>query len=166
MKLNFNWLKFKDINLMKMIFFIGIVAFCLLTGGLFFASQPGRLQIRSDSLSLKTGEFFFTPTPLPDKLDFAGEAVPLDNFDVRESLDRELLICANFHSQTILLLKKLPRYFSMIEPILKKNNIPDDFKFLALAESAFLDKAVSPSGAIFTAYRRERLFFPTNQYSG
>ena len=48
----------------------------------------------------------------------------------------------------MLFLKKLPRYFRIIEPILKKNNIPDDFKYLALAESSFLDKAVPPAGAI------------------
>lgn len=148
MKYNFNWLKSKDINLTKVTFFIGIAAFCLLTGGLFFSSQPGRLRQTADSSSAGTREFWFTPPQLPEKLDFAGEPVPLDNFDVRESLDRELLSCTYFHSQTILFLKKLPRYYHIIEPILKKNNIPEDFKYLALAESAFLDKAYSPAGAV------------------
>jgi membrane-bound lytic murein transglycosylase D len=148
MKLKFNWLKSKDINFMKVTFLIGIAAFCLLTGGLFFGSQPGRLQMKGDSTSVRTGEFYYKPIQLPDSLNFAGERVPLENFDVREALDRELLSCAYFHSQTILFLKKLPRYYHIIEPILKKNNIPDDFKYLALAESAFLDKAYSPAGAV------------------
>jgi membrane-bound lytic murein transglycosylase D len=148
MKFNFNQLKFNYINPTRIIFFAGIVVFCVITGGLFFGSHSGRLQITADSTSVKERIFYFTPTQLPDSLDFAGERVPLENFDVKEALDRELLSCANFHSQTILFLKKLPRYYSIIEPILKRNNIPDDFKYLALAESAFLDKAVSPAGAI------------------
>jgi membrane-bound lytic murein transglycosylase D len=148
MKIKSNNMHSNNLNLMKMFFFIGIAAFCFLTGGLFFGSQSGRPELKTDSVSMKTRELYFTPTQLPDKLDFAGEGVPLENFDVREALDRELLSCAYFHSQTILFLKKLPRYYHIIEPILKKNNIPDDFKFLALAESAFLDKAYSPAGAI------------------
>jgi hypothetical protein len=148
MKIKYNSLHFTNLNPIKILFLIGIFAFCLVTGGLFFSSQTDRMQLKTDSASTKMQEFYFTPTPLPDKLDFAGEPVPLENFDVREALDRELLSCANFHSQTILLLKKLPRYFQIIEPILKRNNIPDDFKFLALAESSFLDKALSPAGAI------------------
>jgi hypothetical protein len=85
---------------------------------------------------------------LPEELDFANEPVPLENFDVRESLDREMLSVANFHSQTLLYIKKTNRYFAVIEPILRKNEIPDDFKFLALAESGFLEKIISPSGAV------------------
>jgi membrane-bound lytic murein transglycosylase D len=83
---------------------------------------------------------------LPDKIDFAGEKVPLDLFYVRESLDREILANTFMHSSTILMFKRANRWFPVIEPILKKNNIPDDFKFLALAESN-LANVVSPSGA-------------------
>ncbi|MCX6247935.1 MAG: lytic transglycosylase domain-containing protein [Bacteroidetes bacterium] len=83
---------------------------------------------------------------LPDKIDFAGEKVPLDKFYVRESLDREILANTFMHSSTILMFKRAWRWFPVIEPILKKNNIPDDFKFLALAESN-LTNAVSPTGA-------------------
>jgi membrane-bound lytic murein transglycosylase D len=83
---------------------------------------------------------------LPDKIDFAGEKAPLDLFYVRESLDREILANTFMHSSTILMFKRANRWFPVIEPILKKNNIPDDFKFLALAESN-LANAVSPSGA-------------------
>ena len=61
---------------------------------------------------------------------------PLHLFDVRESLDRELQVNTYWHSQTVLLLKRGNRYFPIIEPILKEKGIPDDFKYLAVAESA------------------------------
>lgn len=83
---------------------------------------------------------------LPDKLDFAGEPVPLHLFYVREGLDRELLVNTYWQSNTLLLLKKANRYFRAMEPILKKYNIPDDFKYLALIESG-LSNVVSPAGA-------------------
>jgi hypothetical protein len=134
-------------NLSKVMVFLSIVAFSVIIGGLFFSSRPA-LPSRMVKTSAGLQELFFTPVSLPEKLDFADEPVPLYNFDVRESLDREMLIVTNFHSQELLYLKKTTRYFSVIEPILKKNDIPDDFKYLALAESGFLDKIVSPAGAV------------------
>ena len=83
---------------------------------------------------------------IPDNLKFAGESVPLERLDVRESLDRELLVNTFWHSQTFLFFKRANRFFPLIEPILKKNNVPDDFKYLALIESGF-SNVVSPSGA-------------------
>ncbi len=83
---------------------------------------------------------------LPDSLTFAGEKMPLDNFDTRESLERELLISAYRHSSTILIIKRANRYFPFIEKILKQYNIPDDFKYLAAAESDYTNM-VSPAGA-------------------
>lgn len=93
------------------------------------------------------GTHLFTPVKLPEKLKFAGEDVPMDYFDVRESLDRELLSTVYFHSQTIRYIKNMPRYFSIIEPILKSNGVPEDFKYLCVAESGFDTKAYSPSKA-------------------
>ena len=84
---------------------------------------------------------------LPESLDFCGEAVPLDRFYVRESLERELLVNAYRHSSTILLLKRTTRWFPVIEPIMRKNNLPEDFKYLAMIESD-LTNAVSPSKAV------------------
>lgn len=135
-------------NLSKVLVFLSIIAFSVIIGGLFFNSQPVRLNNRVVETATGPQEIYFTAVTLPEKLDFADEPVPLENFDIRESLDREMLIVANFHSQELLYLKKTNRYFSVIEPILKENEIPDDFKFLALAESGFLDKIVSPSGAV------------------
>ena len=72
---------------------------------------------------------------LPAAVDFAGEKLPLNLFDVSEALEREMLVNTYWHSQTFLLIKRAKRYFQEIEPILKQNNIPDDFKYMALAES-------------------------------
>jgi len=83
---------------------------------------------------------------LPDSVTFAGEKMPLENFDTRESLDREILTSAYRHSSTILIIKRANRYLPIIEKILKENNIPDDFKYLAAAESEY-SNMVSPAGA-------------------
>ena len=83
---------------------------------------------------------------MPQKIDFCGEKVPLQYFDVSESMERELIVNTYFHSQTLLNIKRSRRYFPIIEPILKANGIPDDFKYLAMAESGF-SYIVSPRGA-------------------
>ena len=82
----------------------------------------------------------------PTTTDFAGETAPLHVVDVRERLDRELLINANLHSTTTLILKRANRAFPVIEPILQKYGIPDDFKYLAVIESGLVN-AVSSAGA-------------------
>ncbi len=78
--------------------------------------------------------------------DFSGEALPMENFDVRERLEREILRNSYYHSNTLLLLKRANRYFPVIERILAENGLPDDLKYLAVTESD-LTMAVSPSGA-------------------
>ncbi len=83
---------------------------------------------------------------IPDNISFANEAVPIDIFYVRESLERELLVNVYWNSNTLLLLKRAFRFFPIIEPILKKNNIHNDFKYVALIESG-LSNVVSPAGA-------------------
>lgn len=77
---------------------------------------------------------------------FAGEAFPMDNFDVKERLDRELSRNTYWHSNTLLNIKKSNKYFPTIEKILAEHGVPDDFKYLAVAESD-LSNAVSPAGA-------------------
>jgi len=83
---------------------------------------------------------------LPEAVSFAGEEMPLQNFDTRESLDRELNATAYRHGSTLLTIKRAGRYFPEIEKILAENGIPDDFKYLACAESD-LANAISPAGA-------------------
>lgn len=86
------------------------------------------------------------PVDIPDEIVFAGEQVPIENFDVFESLDREMLVNTYWQSQTLIFIKKSHRFFPIIEPILKENGVPDDFKYLAVAESG-LANVTSPSGA-------------------
>ena len=77
---------------------------------------------------------------------FANERVPLENPDIWERYDKELLKNIYWQSNTLLLHKRAAKYFPVIEPILKKNNLPDDFKYLALTESG-LENVTSPAGA-------------------
>ena len=83
---------------------------------------------------------------IPEQILFAGEGVPIENFEVYERIDREVLVNTYWHSATILAIKRAARWFPVIELILKQNNIPDDFKFLAVVESN-LENVVSPAGA-------------------
>ena len=83
---------------------------------------------------------------IPDKLVFAGEKVPMENFEVRERIDREFIVNTYFHSLTILAIKRANRWFPVIEPILRQNNIPNDFKYLCVNESN-LENVISPANA-------------------
>ena len=83
---------------------------------------------------------------LPASLEFSGEAVPLDKPDIRERLDKELLVNTYWQSNMMLLLKRANKYFPLIEEILKEEGVPEDFKYLAVIESA-LENVRSPRGA-------------------
>lgn len=83
---------------------------------------------------------------IPKTLDFSGEALPVNIPDIRERMDRELLVNTYWQSNGLLLFKRSNRYFPVIEPILKLYGIPDDFKYLALIESG-LQNVTSPAGA-------------------
>jgi len=82
----------------------------------------------------------------PSYIDFAGEPTPLHIDDVKERLERELLVTGYRHSNTFLMLKRKTRWFPVIEQILAEEGVPDDFKYLCVAESA-LANATSPAGA-------------------
>jgi len=83
---------------------------------------------------------------IPTSVDFAGEITPLNIADVKERFERELLVNANLDASTLLIIKRANRAFPIIEPILKQYNVPDDFKYLAVAESALMN-ATSSAGA-------------------
>ena len=84
---------------------------------------------------------------LPVNLNFAGESVPIEKVDIRERMDRELLVNTYWQSNGLLLIKRANKYFPLLEPLLKKYGLPDDFKFLALAESGFIDETSSVGAA-------------------
>lgn len=91
-------------------------------------------------------DYKITAIEIPEDLNFAGEKVPSDDPEIMERVDREFLVNTYWQSNAVLLMKRANKYFPIIEPILAKNGIPDDFKYLAVAESA-LENAVSSAGA-------------------
>lgn len=104
---------------------------------------------RNDIPVVKQQEICLTPLAipvLPDEIMFCGQTVNLKDEDIRERLDRELLVNAYYQSATLQALKRANRFFPVIEPILKEKGIPDDFKYLAVIESNLV-QAVSPAGA-------------------
>jgi membrane-bound lytic murein transglycosylase D len=84
---------------------------------------------------------------LPANLNLAGERVPIEIPDVKERMDRELLVNTYWQSNGLLLIKRANQYFPILEPLLKKYGLPDDFKFLALAESGLIDETSSVGAA-------------------
>lgn len=86
------------------------------------------------------------PPQLADAYSFANEALDMQNDDVRERLERELLRNVYFQSNTLLLIKRSARFFPTIERILAEEGLPDDLKYLAVAESG-LEPVKSPAGA-------------------
>jgi hypothetical protein len=125
------------------------MAFVLVVFGLFTISLFNFSSHKEDKLynDLFNNNYRIFSVQLPIKLEFCNEKVPLSNFDVRERLDREMLVNVYWQSQTLLFHKRAARWFPIIEPILKRNNVPDDFKYLSLIESGFVN-VVSPSDAV------------------
>jgi membrane-bound lytic murein transglycosylase D len=119
---------------------VGVTIFFIIPG---FSNSSGKADKQQE---INTNEGLNRSFRIPDIVTFAGERVPLENFDTRESLEREILISAYRHSSTILIIKRAHRYLPMIERILRDNNIPDDFKYLVAAESDYTNM-VSPAGA-------------------
>jgi membrane-bound lytic murein transglycosylase D len=117
-------------------------------GILFFYTSSKDVKTESSDSYLeqfKQDYRIYSP-PLPERMSFAGEQVPLQSFVVSEMLDREILVNTYWHSNAMLLFKRAHRWFPIIEPILKAEGVPDDFKYLAVIESGLIH-ATSPAGA-------------------
>jgi len=134
----------------KWLFRIGITAliFCAGLSAAFLLQSYSKHKhsLESEYRSAFKKNYRILSPYVPEKIEFAGEKVPLEMFYVKEGLDRELLVNTYWQSNSLLMLKRAWRFFPVIEPILKENGIPDDFKYLALIESGF-DNVVSPAGA-------------------
>jgi hypothetical protein len=121
--------------------FVGVLS---VSGLLIFAVQDAPSD---DNLEKKMiNDYNVYALNIPENLDFSGEAMPLNNPDILERMDRELLVNTYWQSNGLLMFKRANKYFPIIEPILAKNEIPDDFKYLAVIESG-LTNAVSPANA-------------------
>lgn len=83
----------------------------------------------------------------PKSVEFCGEKIDLDRFDMHERYDRELTSFCYMHSNTLLILKRANRYFPILEPILRRNGVPEDFLYMAVIESYLDPKAVSGARA-------------------
>lgn len=104
------------------------------------------VKVVDSIISKKSKDYNVYALDIPENLSFAGEAVPTNNPDIYERMDRELLVNTYWQSNGLLLIKRAHKYFPIIEPILKKNGVPDDFKYLAVIESG-LQNVVSPARA-------------------
>ncbi len=89
----------------------------------------------------------FQVPDLPSTITFAGNKINLEDEDIRERLDREVLTNVYLQSATSQIIKKTHRWFPLVEKILKEEKIPEDFKYLAVIESALNEQAISPVGA-------------------
>ncbi len=129
----------------KVLVFLGV----LFTFGILVNATQNEPQkpIAQENLEAKlVNDYNVYAIPMPDNLNFAGELVPIENPDIRERMDRELLVNTYWQSNGLLLFKRANKFFPIIEPILKEQGVPDDFKYLAVIESS-LTQAVSPARA-------------------
>lgn len=123
------------------------VAITLCTGStLPFLLGNSTLDTEKQSVKSEVPYCVTSPT-VPSKITFAGQEIDLLRYDHRERMDRELMSFTYMHSTTMLTVKRANRYFPIIEPILKSNGVPDDFKYLAVIESNLNPIAKSPAGA-------------------
>jgi hypothetical protein len=103
-------------------------------------------QLNADTLSDNETNYKIKALKIPENLSFAGEKVQLNKTDIRERIDRELLVNTYWQSNALLWFKRTNKYFPVIEPILKEKGVPDDFKYLSVIESD-LRNVTSPAGA-------------------
>jgi len=128
---------------------LGLVAIIIISSLLIFASKTKTVEEsnktnESDKNTSETYQIRALKVPL--NLEFSGEHVPTEKADIKERIDRELLVNTYWQSNGLLLFKRTHKYFPIIEPILEKNGIPNDFKYLAVIESG-LQNVTSPAGA-------------------
>jgi len=129
----------------KIVRFLSIIFITLLSITFFnavYISDVPSEKNTADSYTIKA-------LKIPDELTFAGEKVPTELYDIKERMDRELLVNTYWQSNGLLLIKRAHKYFPIIEPMLKKYGIPDDFKYLAVAESGLENNSSSAGAAGF-----------------
>ena len=132
----------------KSLFTIGVVTVTLGTYTTFtsFSSSEKASDNSIDPDKSFEDDYNVFAIEIPETIEFAGEPAPLEINDIKERLDRELLVNTYWQSNALLLIKRSHKYFPIMEPILEEYGIPDDFKYLAVAESG-LEHVVSPAGA-------------------
>ncbi|MBO5862700.1 MAG: transglycosylase SLT domain-containing protein, partial [Paludibacteraceae bacterium] len=110
-------------------------------------SVGGGEKCVQSNVSVGQASVRYDAPPIPDKVYFCGETVDLSNYYLRERFDRELLSFSYWYSQVFLIIKRANRYFPVIEPLLEREGVPDDMKYLAVIESNLDQRSVSPEKA-------------------
>lgn len=137
-----NWLKLLFSLLVVLIFFTLLVGFFNSGSG---DSLPSVSDTTRVSAKAPKPEFYYNFNPA-DSLYIFGERIPLEDAEVFERFERDFLINVNDRVQIMLYLKRAGRFFPYIEAKLAEAGLPDDFKYLAVAESKLMDLR-SPAGA-------------------
>lgn len=127
-------------QLFKIFLFVMAITFCAIIG----EAQTGWQQ----SFGQSSGQELIKALKFKDPLAFCNESVPLNEGDVRERLERELLVSISNGDDVILWLKRAHRYFPHIEKVLKNNSLPDDLKYIVITESHLKPMATSSKGAV------------------
>jgi membrane-bound lytic murein transglycosylase D len=142
--------------------YISLLCLFIILGYMRYANQKLEVALEKAGLATKLEDGSLAPAnldedsmqpipaitfDLPDNLSFAGEKVPMDVLDVRERVDKELHINTYWHNNTIFLMKRANRWLPQIQEILRKHDIPDDFKYLPLIESGLMND-ISPKEAV------------------
>lgn len=122
-----------------------LVTLCI---GISLPFLTGSSKLDNEHESAKSEVPYCVTSPeVPEKASFAGQHLDLRRYDLHERMDRELMSFTYMHSSTMLIIKRANRFFPIIEPILKAEGVPDDFKYLAVIESNLNPRAKSPAGA-------------------
>ena len=136
------FIKFSNILLLLILVSLVFIAAIL------YSKDQEKIEFEADKRYLADfpQDYRIIQPPVPLEMEFAGERAPLENIEVLEMLERELIVNTYFHSSTLTNLKRTKRWFPVIEPILERYGIPEDFKYIAVIESN-LDNVVSPANA-------------------
>jgi hypothetical protein len=147
----------KVMNTKRYALYIGcpIAAVVLLCFLVFVASTPEKEVSQDDYKEVFSSHYQLYSPPIPSEVAFAGEVVPIERYDVREALDRELLVNVYWQSNLLLYCKRAHRWFPVIEPILKANGVPEDFKYLALIESGLMNVTSPAKASGFWQFMKE-----------
>jgi len=124
--------------------FIAVVASEITYYGISKTSKIEKLNTQTEDIDFYKN--VLASPPIPKVVSFCGEQVPINVYYVREGLERELIIHCYQHSRTVQTFKRSSRFFPEIEKILKEEGVPEDLKYLCVAESS-LENVVSPSQA-------------------
>ena len=123
------------------------IAACLLATGIISLTACFPVQSQNTEQPRRDAAGMTTSPDIPESVTFCGQTIDLTRYNMYEAMDRELSSLTYFHSSTLMTIKRANRFFPIIEPILKANGVPEDFKYLAVVESLLDPRVVSPARA-------------------